>query len=369
MTLAPSRRFDALDGMRGLAALFVMVYHVTEQNGLHYARDAQAAVDLFFVLSGFVIMHGYGHAILAGMSFGDYLKSRLIRLGPLYLAGLALGLAAMGAAILHHHAGGIRASHLWTATGLGLIGLPYLNHLAWPLGHHVTPGVVFPLNGPAWSLFFEVFINICFFFYLARWRRVSGWLVLGLMALFLATRLWTGEGNPGWGTDGFWAGFPRVAAEFFLGALLYVWHKRLNWRNTPMQVALKLALIGIVFVFFLSSSGAKALIDAVLLSPLAILAGARLELGPRARQICQRLGDLSYPLYIIHVPLHLLAVEMLGLESLPPLQQLIVVSVIAVACAMALAKVDERVRGALKARLDAARPRAAAAAETSAPMR
>jgi peptidoglycan/LPS O-acetylase OafA/YrhL len=361
MTTPSSRRFDALDGMRGLAALFVMVYHITEQNGLNYARDSQAAVDLFFVLSGFVIMHSYGSAILSGMRFGDYLTSRLIRLGPLYLAGLVLGVAAMGAAIAHHHGDGIRLSHLWTATGLGLVGLPYLNAVSWPLGHHMTPGVIFPLNGPAWSLFFELFINICFFFYLARWRRLSGWLILGLMALFLFTRFWTHEGNAGWGTDNFWAGFPRVAAEFFLGALLCVWHQQLNWRGTPLKVAITFGLIALVFVFFLSSSDNKALIDAVVLSPLAILAGAQLHLGPKARQLCQQLGDLSYPVYIIHVPLHRLAIEMLGLETLPALQQLVIVSAIVVVCAMVLTKADEQVRRALKARAGVTRPVAQAA--------
>lgn len=347
MQPAQPQRFDALDGMRGLAALFVMVYHITEQNGLHYARGAHAAVDLFFVLSGFVIMHSYGQAIREGLGFGAFLKARLIRLGPLYMAGLLIGVVAMGAAILHQPDRGIGMREVGAALGLGLVALPYLNDLAWPLGQQAIQGPIFPLNGPAWSLFFEVFINICFFFYLARWRQVSAWGVAGLMAIFLATWFWLGELNAGWGTDNFWAGFPRVAAGFFMGTLLHVWHTRLTYRNTALQMA----LIAIVFVLFLSASETKALVNALVLAPLAIMAGAHLELGERTRQACELLGELSYPVYIIHVPIHRLLVECFGLEALGAQQQLMVICGLVVACALLLIRGDKAVRAWLRVRL------------------
>ncbi|MFT3859367.1 MAG: acyltransferase [Aquabacterium sp.] len=347
MTPPSHSRFDALDGMRGLAALFVMVYHVSKQNGLHLARGSYAAVDLFFILSGFVIMHSYGRAILGGMGFGEYLKARLIRLAPLYLVGLALGFTAMMVTVLYRPHGDLTVADVWRAGGLALAGLPYLNGLTWPLGHQLFLGPIFPLNGPSWSLFFELMVNIVFFFYLLRLRQVRAWHVGVLMAVLLAIELHTGEMNAGWGQSNFWLGFPRVAAEFLLGALLYVWYPRWKLLFKPLQ----LALIAAVFALFLSSSERKVLLDALVLSPLAILAGAHLQLGEHARAVCRWLGELSYPIYVVHVPLHALAIACFGLEQLPPLPQLLIVVVAAVLSAIVLNQVDARVRKALKARL------------------
>jgi peptidoglycan/LPS O-acetylase OafA/YrhL len=94
MSLEKRFRFDLLDGLRGLAAIAVMVHHFTQHNGLHWLGGAWVAVDLFFILSGFVIAHSYGIKLLAGMPLRQFLLIRLNRLGPLYFFGLLIGLIA-----------------------------------------------------------------------------------------------------------------------------------------------------------------------------------------------------------------------------------------------------------------------------------
>ena len=127
-------RFDLLDGLRGLAAFAVMLVHYTEHNGLHKLPGAWIAVDLFFVLSGFVIAYSYGAKLIAGMPMRTFLLTRLIRLGPLYLLAMLVGLAAVLLTLRAVHPANMTAQSVSVATLLSLAWLPYFNDIAWPVG-------------------------------------------------------------------------------------------------------------------------------------------------------------------------------------------------------------------------------------------
>lgn len=344
----PHQRFDVLDGVRGLAAIAVLIHHLTQHNGLHLMVGAYAAVDLFFILSGFVIMHSYGEQIRRGMSFKAFAKARVIRLAPLYLLGLALGFVATTAAVLKNPAGPIDMQDVLTAAGLGLFMIPDLNFLSWPLGDQLMPNLLFPLNDPSWSLFFELFINVCFFYYIARFRTVQIAFVAAMVIAFVVTRMTFDFNNPGWGSDSFLQGFPRVAAEFFIGAWLYQspWRPKLN----GLKSILPWTLLAVVFAFFYSSSEVKAMENALILEPAAILASARLELDDILRKVCKLLGDWSYPLYITHFPLYRLALNVFDLGRISPTHQLIVMSAVALASAAVFNELDKKVRRALTVR-------------------
>jgi peptidoglycan/LPS O-acetylase OafA/YrhL len=89
-------RFSALDAIRGIGAVAVMLLHFASLNGLSWMPRAWIAVDLFFILSGFVLMHSYSQKITDGrLNFLAFFKIRLIRLMPLYLVGLVLGYLGM----------------------------------------------------------------------------------------------------------------------------------------------------------------------------------------------------------------------------------------------------------------------------------
>lgn len=152
-------RVDLLDGLRGAAAVAVMVGHLTQRNSLRWLPGNWVAVDLFFILSGFVIAYSYTSKILGGMSGLEFLITRVIRLLPLYFAGLLVGLTAAAIAVADRPDLYVQVVK---AFGLGTILLPYLNWRELPFQVVALGHPIFPLNEPAWSLFFESAINVLF---------------------------------------------------------------------------------------------------------------------------------------------------------------------------------------------------------------
>ena len=137
-------RFVTLDGMRGLAALCVAIYHFAE--GAVFG--GYLAVDFFFVLSGFVLMNTYGDRLAAGMSGGHFIKLRIVRIMPVYWLGLALCAMVYGVKLATHRPVDLDFSGYTVAAGLGAMMLP----------DPFAPRL-FPLNPPAWSLFGEMFFG------------------------------------------------------------------------------------------------------------------------------------------------------------------------------------------------------------------
>ena len=126
MSQSPKQTFAALDGVRGIAALAVMMFHIAWWP--HFGRpfpSAYLAVDLFFALSGFVVAHAYSPRLSQGMSPWGFLRLRVVRLWPLYALGLAVGVAAViGFRLAHDQAVG--APSLAKHLGFHLLFLPLL---------------------------------------------------------------------------------------------------------------------------------------------------------------------------------------------------------------------------------------------------
>src|ERR1044071_4438193 len=92
--------FESLDLVRGLAALVVLIYHVDFMFGLRHwlMHGGYLAVDLFFVLSGFVLSLNYGRSIADGsLGIRKYAVARMARLFPLFLATTCVGFVVMTA--------------------------------------------------------------------------------------------------------------------------------------------------------------------------------------------------------------------------------------------------------------------------------
>ena len=89
--------YDLLDGLRGVAALMVIWYHIFE--GYAFASDTMIttfnhgylAVDFFFILSGFVIGYAYDDRWDKSLTMKDFFRRRLIRLHPMVIMGAVLG--------------------------------------------------------------------------------------------------------------------------------------------------------------------------------------------------------------------------------------------------------------------------------------
>lgn len=146
--------FVGLDGLRGTSAAIVVIFHLQSGRSLDDLTfpAGYLAVDMFFMLSGFVIAHAYEERLKSDLTFARFAGLRAIRLYPLYILGCAL---LLGHAVLQ----AAYAGELWRAREF-VYALPYAVALVpnFPAG----PAGWFKLNPPAWSLFYEWVYNLLY---------------------------------------------------------------------------------------------------------------------------------------------------------------------------------------------------------------
>jgi peptidoglycan/LPS O-acetylase OafA/YrhL len=291
-------------------------------------------------------MHSYGNKVAEGMNFVQFTQSRIARLGPLYVVGLALGIAATLLSMNANPNSPIQPHNLAKAASLNMIVMPYFNREHWPFGNETIHGTVFPLNDPAWSLFFEMFVNLVFFVYLYKYRKINLAVSVAIAGFcFVALTLYLHQLNPGARGDFFWLGFPRVIFEFFLGVLIYQAYHR--YKEFPPPVSL--GLLAIVSAGFFSTKGAIALVNALVLAPLLIAILAKAVISGAGVSWCKWLGDISYPLYVTHFPVYRLLYDAGIMREATPVAQTCCYAGIAVFLAVILVKLDAIIRGALAA--------------------
>ncbi len=297
-----------LDCLRGVAAVGVVLYHLSERLDLRTLLTAHGylAVDFFFVLSGFVLARAYsGRLADRRIGISQFYLLRLIRLLPLVILGtLIAAVIEMGRPSAGHAGAHLRDTV--TAFLLGSALIPVLFQTT--LEH-----VVFPLNGPVWSLFFEAVANAVFA-PCAR-LRIGGWALAPLMLLSMATLLYgshrAGSIDFGYATADFWLGFPRVIWSFSAGLLLY------RWRGHAPRLPFAVALFGLIVIFCVPTLGSwNWLFDSLcvlVVLPWLVFVATAARLGNTGRRVATWSGDLSYPLYALHYPI-VRAVAFIGLE-------------------------------------------------------
>ena len=218
-TPSKNHRFLLLDALRGIAAVLVARFHVPVflQEVLHFP-NAYMAVDLFFCLSGFVIAFSYEQRLREHLSAKNFFIARLIRLYPLYILGSIIGIPNMlGRFRFLPH-----ASHSLWELALALAPAPFM--LPNLLSLRVTDQT-FPLDLPAWSLFFELVANI-FYGVLVRYNKAQTEIIeaiplLCFPILYRAFRDPNLDFSVGWNGPTFALGFARVGLSFFIGVLLF----------------------------------------------------------------------------------------------------------------------------------------------------
>lgn len=291
---ATKPHFAILDGLRGIAALAVVIFHYMEwiftDINNNFIGHGFLAVDFFFCLSGFVIGYAYDNRI-AKMGAWEFFKSRLIRLHPLIIIGSVLGLICFlidpFATPTVHGAGRLI---LLFVCSLLLIPLPIMEERAFNL---------FGFNAPSWSLFWEYVANIFYALVLYRLGRRSLMLLtlLAAVGIFMVSHR-AGNLLGGWSKDNFFDGGARVAFSFLAGLLLY----RSNWiiKNTIGFWSLSFLL---ALAFIMPGTQWNWLTEALVVIfyfPLLVSLGAGSALSDRRKKLCKFLGDISYPLYMTH---------------------------------------------------------------------
>ena len=361
MTISAKPHYDLLDGLRGVAAILVLFYHIFEgfafaeaTNGVGSGiittlNHAHIAVDFFFILSGFVISYAYDNR-WGQMSMGQFFKRRLIRLHPMYVMGAVMGFAAF-AFVGFERWDGTMAPMGWVmmALLLTIFMIPAVPGLPYEVRGN---GEMFPLNGPAWSLFFEYIGNILYALFIRRLstkRLAALTLVLGVLHAWFFVGDISGYGmlGVGWTIDevNFWGGLLRMLFPFTLGMLISRTFK-------PMKVKgafwiCSVVLIVLFSVPYIESAGGVVNLNCLyeyvcvaLIFPLLVWLGAcgsTTEGGKATHRICQALGDLSYPLYIVHYPIMYIFYAWLIDKQIYSLSHCLVVATLVVVSSILLA--------------------------------
>lgn len=317
-------RYLLLDGIRGVAAVVVMFYHYSAHTPFELFLNAPTAVDLFFALSGFVLTASYAQRIQSGrLSFSDYFKRRVIRLYPMFALALLFGTATLlGLKFAGLTNFGLR--EIVAATANNAFFIPYFNDRSLHLFARsaVSTGSLFPANGPAWSLFYEMLASIIFF-YLVRIERsllmkVSGaalyFLIGGAFLRGFEQYQFSLLGEAGWNSMNIFGGFPRVMWGFCVGILCHQ-VVTMNENKSPKflvtafgQLSARPLLImlacGALFLIPGRFMGMTFLLTVVCVNPVLLIAGARSTIQSRPLElVVKALGALSYPIYCLHVPI------------------------------------------------------------------
>lgn len=296
--LQSKQHFEVLDGLRGLAALSIVVFHLYEFMVPDYTKSpighGYLAVDFFFCLSGFVIGYAYDERA-PKLGLRTFFRNRLIRLHPMVIWGSVIGLLGY---ILDPYIGAASMAEAGTGKVIlafvcSLLLLPF----PWLPGRG---GGLFPYNTPAWSLLMEYIINI--FYGLVLLRTGKRWLLvmLAVSAIWIAVvARYRGWIITGWDAPTFWDGFARVFFSFLAGLTVYRFN--LIIRNRINFLLLGLLLIGVFIFPHFTNDWISEMVLVMLAFPLLLSLGAGATVTGRVRSFCTFTGRLSYPLYMTHI--------------------------------------------------------------------
>ena len=349
--------YALLDGLRGVAALLVVIYHIFE--GFAFAQTTNGegsglittlnhghiAVDFFFMLSGFVISYAYDDR-WQRMTLGGFVKRRLIRLHPMIIMGAIIGAISFL----------LGGSQQWSGASTS-VGWIVVAMLLCMLMVPATPGAsydvrgngeMFSLNGPQWSLFFEYLGNVL---YALLIRRLSTkalatlCIVLGALHAWIFTFNLSGYDSVGIGwtvdTINFWGGLVRMLFPFTLGMLLARgFHPRKIKGAFWICSAMLLAVFSVPYIASPASISLNSLYEVACIGivfPIIVWLGACGSTEGSTGKISGLLGDLSYPLYIVHYPLMYLFYSWLIDKHFYSLEATILMPAIVVAASIALA--------------------------------
>ena len=297
-------RYSTLDGLRGFSAVIIALHHFWPAA----AQSAYFSLDLFFALSGFVMVRTYEPRFGKSMGTIDFIKRRLIRFLPLYWVGLVIGLLLYGEQVARHVPGHIGLEAAAFAFMTNIVMMPSL-----------ATGLMFPFNLPAWSLFCELVVNVAMVLWL--WRLRTGSLVwLGLFSglLMAALATWHNANMPpplpnhlpksgfdaGAGWEGWYIGLARANYSFLVGMVI---GRMVKPKARPYSIIAVLTWIMLLtlqslpidqphrFAFDLSSG--------LLIPPVLMLLGVYFDPPPQLQGVARWFGDVSFGLYMVHFPL------------------------------------------------------------------
>jgi len=314
-------RYPLIDVLRGFAALLVVFYHVIAvgewkdfpTTGMAMLpRVGWMGVDLFFVISGFVI----GKTALEGFATGGnwrtlYMQRRIRRIAPLYLATMVCYLFLVHPNVLREG---------WTTVAHILSHLLFL--------HNLSPTTYYSINGPSWSIALEMQFYIIVALttpWMARaswWKVLLAWMGVAIGWRFCTTLVWPPGGNQEQIQMMAAAQLPGVMDQFAMGICLaklalagqlrYKPVKLLGWAAGALALlALAWYMLWLLVPYWshltmvvvwrtLLSAGCAALLACMVMLPWS---------GGWVTKPLRYLGEISYGIYLWHFPVLLTLVE------------------------------------------------------------
>lgn len=322
MTFSDSKpHYALLDGLRGVAAMLVVWYHVFEgfqfagnKPVIDFINHGYLAVDFFFMLSGFVIGYAYDDRWGKSLTMGGFFRRRLIRLHPMVMLGALIGAISFLLTGMERW-DGTHSTLLLTLIALvcSWLMIPALPGMQRDVRGN---GEMFPLNGPCWSLFFEYIGNILYALII---RRLSTRILAWLTALLCCAMTWfavtnqSGYGSIGVGwtvdTTNLLGGTLRMLCPFTIGMLMSRVFKPIKKVRGAFWICtiILLVLFHVPFIDGGTPMSLNGIFEAaciICIFPIIVWIGASgTTTDYTSRRICRFLGDISFPLYIVHYPL------------------------------------------------------------------
>jgi peptidoglycan/LPS O-acetylase OafA/YrhL len=321
MQALPSKpHFEILDGLRGVAAIVVVLFHIGEAysdpldpSSKLFFNHGYLAVDFFFVLSGFVMGYAYDDRWKNGrMTLASFFKRRLIRLHPMVVFGVLFG------AMTFYFCASptfplVAETPVWKVLLYVILGMlliptsPSMDIRGWQ--------ETYTFNGPCWTLILEYIANVLYALVIRRFPKWALGLLVGRAACAtIHLTLTNGDVSGGWTLDAYHQhiGFVRLVYPFFAGLLLY----RVGKLGSVPKAFLWCSLLVIVLLALPRGgcyddlagtkwmNGIYEALVIIVLFPLIVWMGASGKIKSRmGAKLCKWLGDISYPIYLINYPI------------------------------------------------------------------
>lgn len=312
--------YEILDGLRGVAAFIVIIYHVFECFSSTPLPHGYLTVDFFFVLSGFVIGYAYDNR-WDKMTTGGFFRRRLIRLHPMVIMGCIIGVITFL----------IQGSVKWdgSSVGLSLVMLAMLSTMFMIPSAAGLPTEIrgnsemFPVNGPYWSLFFEYIGNILYALFLRKIStKILGCIAVVSGVLLAYISISQGQLGIGWtlADYGFWGGLIRMLFPYSIGMFMARVFRPMQIKGAFWKCGLILVVIALLPIVSTEGipwlTGAYDAFCVLFIFPALVWMGAsELKIGKQTTDVCRFVGDLSYPLYTIHYPFMYLFYAYIGFNG------------------------------------------------------
>ena len=322
--LASKPRYEILDGLRGVAAVLVVLFHLLETYSGGQAHQiinhGYLAVDFFFVLSGFVIGYAYDDRWDRMTTWG-FFKRRLVRLQPMVIMGTVVGACfyLFGQGDGFPLIGNVAGWKVLLAFVMGCLMIPCgagMDIRGW--------GEMNSFNGPNWSLTWEYVGNILYALVFRRLPKIGlailaaaaafctldlclDWNVFGLLTEGHASHRYTVIGGWSLTSEQVYVGFTRLFYPFIIGLLISRVGKFIKVKNGFWWCSLILAVLFSIPCVGGEGNILNGVYNAIcilVLMPLVVMMGAGSQIkGEKSARVCNFLGEISYPLYITHYPL------------------------------------------------------------------